>query len=193
MNEIFEFNHLKNDKSSPEWVAEVEWHGNYRDYVILKQKDCNNGKTIIIIMLNPGRFKNNKDETYTDSTLRHIRKVFENSGYTLEVLNLFNLSQSSRKKFDEAPNEIKNNENPIDEDGLKKQTNKVVILQWGKIKDDYTKNRRDKILLLIKELGLKEMGLPNKDGSYSHPSHWKPGKIKEFREKILPEIDKQLK
>ena len=145
-------------------------------------------------MLNPGRFKNNKDKIYTDSTLRHIRKAFENSGYTLEIVNLFNLSQSSLNEFEESPNDIKNDkENPI-EDRLKKLTKKdIVLLQWGKIKKDYAKNRRDRILLLINELGSIVMGLKNKDGSYSHPSHWKPNKIKEFREKILPEIDKQLK
>ncbi len=193
MKETFEFKHLKKDKNSSKWVIEVEWHGDYRDSVILKQKDCNNGKMVMVIMLNPGRFKNDKDKIYGDSTLRHIREAFENSGYILKILNLFNLSQSSRKKFDDTPNYIKNDKNLIDKDEFKKQTKKVVILQWGKIKEDYTKNRRDEILSLIKKLGLKEIGLKNKDGSYSHPSHWKPNKIKEFREKILPEIDKQLK
>ena len=192
MKELFEFEHLKKDKSSPKWVVEVEWHDNYRDSVILKQKDCNNGKTIILIMLNPGRFKNNKDEIYTDSTLRHIRKAFENSGYTLEIFNLFNLSQSSLNNFEKAPNEIKNDKNPI-EGRLEKLTKKgVVALQWGNIKKDYAKNRRDRILLLIKELGLREMGLKNQDGSYSHPSHWKPNKIKEFQETILGDINKAL-
>ena len=187
---VFEFTHKR--KEGHTWVAEVGWHDNYRDYVILKQKDCSNGKIVTIIMHNPGRFKNNKDEIYTDSTLRHIRKAFENSGYTLEILNLFNLSQATLKKFKETSDEIKNNCNPLEEILKQPTGRKIVVIQWGKPKT-YSQKRQQEVYSLIEKNGLNAIGLRNKDGSYSHPSHWKPDKIKEFREKILPEIDRKLK
>lgn len=187
MKEIFEFQHLKKDKNSPRWIVEVEWHDDYRDIILLKQKDCNNGKIVVIIMLNPGRFKSDKEEIYADTTLRHIREAFENSGYTLKILNLFNLSQSSLKKFEETPDEIKNDRNPLDE--LKQSREcKSVVIQWGKPKT-YSQNRQQEVYSMIKNNGLNPIGLTNKDGSFSHPSHWKPDKIKEFREKILPKIN----
>ncbi|NEQ68775.1 MAG: DUF1643 domain-containing protein [Symploca sp. SIO2D2] len=61
------------------------------------QSHPSNKKDAIVLMLNPGSLSGSGDKIKTDTTLRILREIFQNTGYNPYILNLFDLSTPKPK------------------------------------------------------------------------------------------------
>lgn len=188
MHKTFTFKHLKKD-AEDSWEIYVKWHEVYRDYVLMKKIRVQPSKRIPIIMLNPGRFLNEKGQIYSDTSLRNIRYAFMETNYEIEVLNLFNLCDSNSVRFVNRK-ELKDYRNPLLE-WLKDTKSHIVLTQWGNLCkfDKWVGDKEKEVLDCINQQKLKRIFLSNKDGSCSHPVRWKKDIIAKFQKTILPQIN----
>ena len=123
------------------WKINFEVFGHYRNYLILQQINIPIKRRIPLLMLNPGSFINKKSFA-KDLTLRNVRRAFDNSGYEIEILNLFNYSEPKRKKL--INNEKLNYNNPLLERLSYYDEGTKVIIQWGKL-ESYANRRSIKL------------------------------------------------
>tara|TARA_B100000315_G_C14571455_1_gene585762 strand:- start:639 stop:1193 length:555 start_codon:yes stop_codon:yes gene_type:complete len=168
------------------WKITYDTSGNYRNWVILEQKSQNIQikKKIPFIMFNPGSF-NNEENFSKDKTFQTLLKMFINSGYQIEVLNLFNISEKDKKKLRMMQDCIRDNGNPIIGKLKRYQEGDKVVIQWGKL-EKYAEAKAKLVFNTIKKASLQEIGLKKDNRFYYHPLKilWE-NKISEFRQKIL--------
>lgn len=181
----------KNNKSIS-WEVEFETSDDrhYRNYVILKQHspDIKSKGRIPFIMMNPGSFDN--EQTFgKDATLRNIRNVFLNTGFEIEILNLFNICEVDLNKLSKSSDSERNKNNPIERRLNECNIWDKVIIQWGKLDKDFKKKRSDEILDIIDNKGLIPHGLKSSDGIYYHPRYWpRVNGFNRFKEEIIPKL-----
>jgi len=177
MKQVHSFAYTPKDGSST-WNVTFKSDGTYRDYVLLKQvrPQVQTRRKVPLIMLNPGAFKDVKGYA-RDFTMRKVREAFLNSGFVVEVLNLYNIAEPNQKKLIAMDDTIRNKDNPLFSVLDTYEKGSKVILQHGKMHDRF-KEREREVLEYIDDRGLVPIGLLNNDGtSYRHPRSW-----------ILPEV-----
>ena len=163
----------------------------YRNYVLLRQINppIKLKKSIPLIMVNPGSF-DNEASFGKDTTLRKIRLAFLNSGYEIEILNLFNICEVDLKELKRMNDSKRNNNNPI-KDRLKNyHRGEKVIIQWGRLdKFAFARIRANEILNHIDNIGLKCIGLKSEKGFYYHPRYWNFINWRQtFKEDVISEL-----
>ncbi|MCK4550926.1 MAG: DUF1643 domain-containing protein [Candidatus Aenigmarchaeota archaeon] len=161
-----------NDKNGSKWSVGYKSDGVYRDYVILEQilPKIPIKKKVPLIMLNPGSFNDEKGFK-RDTTLRNIRKAFLNTGYVIEILNLFNKANPNREKFSKLSlYEMEKNNILYDRLNTYPPSTKIII-QWGK-PQSFCKEKMEEFLEYVRKKSFVPIGIKNKDGTYRHPSIW---------------------
>jgi len=142
---------------------------------------------IPIVMLNPGSFTDGKSFA-RDTTLRHVRKAFLNSGFEIEILNLFNIAEPKKKKLAKLGRNRRNNKNPILKRLGKYGKGSKVLIQWGKLDEDVFAHAND-VLDFVEKKKLEIVGMKNDNDIYVHPRAWNFGNFfGRFRKEILPRL-----
>jgi hypothetical protein len=184
-----EFQYPKQRRLKPQWKIKFEVVGNYRNLVLMKQMEYPIDLGFIpVIGLNPGTFKS--ESTFgRDTTLRILRDIFVNSGYGIEVLNLYNFIEPNSKKLKLIDNDKRNNSNPIEHRLKRYYPNSKVIVICGKPLDNYTKNRLSEITEIIGKDNI--IGMLNKTHEfYYHVIYLRRSKkLAEFKQKVLSELN----
>ncbi len=175
------------DKDGSEWSVKYKSDGVYRDYVILEQilPKVPIKRKVPLIMLNPGSF-NDEKAFKRDTTLRNIRKAFLNTGYVIEILNLFNRVNPNRENFSKLSlSEIEKNNILYDRLNTYPINTKVII-QWGK-PQIFCKEKMEEFFKYLKIRNFVPFGIKNKDGTYRHPSRWHTDlkNFEKFRQKVI--------
>jgi len=75
------------------WRICWESEGSYRHWCLLEQ--VSNADIVLIVMLNPGSLRSDGRDIKKDTTLRILREVFNNTGFSPLVVNLFDFSTTS--------------------------------------------------------------------------------------------------
>lgn len=173
-----------------QWEIEFEVIGNYRNFVLMKQIDStiDKQKVVPVIGLNPGTFRS--EETYGgDTTLKILRKIFENSGYGIEVLNLYSIIEPEPEKLKLIDESNRNKSDYLKKRLKQYSQNTKIIMMCGKPIDYNTQNRFDEIKGMIDENNV--LGWSNKTNEfYYHPIYLQRSKkVLEFRQRILSKLD----
>ena len=184
-----EFQYPLQQQLKPQWKIKFEVVGKYRNFVLMKQIEHPIDLGFIpVVGLNPGTFKS--ESTFgKDTTLRILRNIFVNSGYGIEVLNLYNFIEPNPKKLKLIDNDKKNNNNPIEHRLKQYYPNSKVIVICGAPFDDYTKNRFCEVTEIIGKDNI--IGMPNKTHEfYYHAMYLQRSKrLLEFKQKVLSELN----
>ncbi len=69
------------------WIVTWEVNENYRHWCL--QADIRNDCTALVILLNPGKLNGDANNLSGDTTLRILRKAFNNTGINPFIINLF--------------------------------------------------------------------------------------------------------
>jgi len=166
------------------WTISWESNSNYRHWCY--QEHPLNEKIILVVMFNPGKLSGDGINLTGDTTLRILRRVFENTGFNPFIVNLFDLATP---KPDELFIKWKDRDNELlVYDKIKDYEFSGIIYAYG----DYQNNREygNEIIKRIdfirnKFLYLAEIELPrNNSGTPTHPFRWLYGNL-EFEVKYL--------
>ena len=183
-----EFQYPKQGRLKPQWKIKFEVVGNYRNFVLMKQMGHPLIGFIPVVGLNPGTFKS--EGTFgKDTTLRILRNIFVNSGYGIEILNLYNFIEPDPKKLKLIGNDKRNDNNPIEHRLKQYYPNSKVIVICGAPIDDYAKNRFCEITEIIGKDNI--IGMSNKTHEfYYHVMYLQRSKkLQEFKQKISSELN----
>lgn len=74
------------------WELTWESDSNYRHWCYLKKLGTSYKDDILVVLFNPGSLSGNGDNLSRDTTLRNIRKVFDDLPYNCVVMNLFDFA-----------------------------------------------------------------------------------------------------
>jgi len=166
-----EFDYQSN--SGDVWKIRYKSDGKYRNMVLMKQirPEIKDKGRFLVIMLNPGSFNDEKGFA-RDFTLRKLRQVFLNTGYEIEIVNIYNYCEPKKEKLSELDPSVLSNKNPMLRNILRFNEGDKVLIAWGKLDSDASIIAQE-IINKIKKQKLVPIGLMTKDGkSYSHPRSW---------------------
>ena len=184
---------------SPKNNPEIAWNISYdisndkyyRNFVLLKQisPQVKMKKTVTLVMLNQGSF-HNEESLKRDKTLEYLRKAFFNSGYIIEILNLFNRCEPKKKNLALMNESDRNRNNMIEERLRTYNKGDKVIIQWGKLNKEAFVKRAEKIQEVIEEIGLINIGFKEESGCYfPHPMRWNfINGHKRFKDEVISRI-----
>ena len=161
----------------------VTWESNknYRHWCIQQESDLD--EKLLLVMLNPGSLSKDGSSLSKDTTLRIIREVFQGTGVSPFIINLFDLSSPKENEFFQnwEQRDYGNLIYPM----LNKESFKGVIYAYGDCEYyiEHGSKVKERIKLVRNHFSyLNEVKLPtNSRGTPKHPGRWQ-------REKIKPEI-----
>jgi len=172
-------------KQLGDWTISWESKDNYRHWCY--QKHPENNEDIIVVMFNPGSLSSDGKKLTQDTTLRILREVFTDTGFSPFIVNLFDFASPQ-------PDELFNNWDKRDSNlliysKLAKKQFCGIIYAYGDNENHpiFGHEIRNRINLVKRELSyLHEIILPkNINGSPKHPNAWQRQKLKNVIKSII--------